>query len=102
VTKPVKKRVIYLFFKYFFGGFFSFLFVQYSALLHLPPPAVSINNSLDPAPQALAVLHHGVPVEGPQHLLHLLDQILGFVARLFNDPYFRLAPHKIVKKVTIR
>jgi hypothetical protein len=64
--------------------------------------AVSINNSLDPGPQALAGLHHGVPVEGPQHLLHLLDQILGFVARLFNDPYFRFATHKIAKRVTIR
>jgi hypothetical protein len=64
--------------------------------------AVSINNSLDFGPQALAGLHHGVPVEGPQHLLHLLDQILGFVARLFNEPYFRFATHKIVKKVTIR
>jgi hypothetical protein len=55
--------------------------------------AVSINDSLDPGPQALAGLH-GVPVEGPQHLLHLLDQILGFDARLFNDPYFRFATHK--------
>ncbi len=64
--------------------------------------AISINNSLDPGPQALAGLHHGVPVEGPQHLLHLLDQILGFVVRLFNDPYFRFAPHKIAKKFTIR
>jgi hypothetical protein len=64
--------------------------------------AVSINSSLDPGPQALAGLHHGVPVEGPQHLLHLLDQILGFVARLFNDQYFRFATHKIAKKVTIR
>jgi hypothetical protein len=27
--------------------------------------AVSINNSLDPGPQALAGLHHGVPVEDP-------------------------------------
>ncbi len=63
---------------------------------------VSINNSLDPGHQALAGLHHGVPVEGPQHLLHLVDQILGLVARLFSDPYFRFAPHKIVKKVTIR
>jgi hypothetical protein len=59
-------------------------------------------NSLDPGPQALAGLHHGVPVEGPQHLLHLLDQILGFVARLFNNPYFRFAKHKIVKRVTTR
>jgi hypothetical protein len=64
--------------------------------------AVSINNSLDPGPQALAGLHHGVPVEGPQHLLHLLDKILGFVARLFNDPYFRFATHKKVKRVTSR
>jgi hypothetical protein len=64
--------------------------------------AVSINNSLDPEPQTLSGLHHGAPVEGPQHLLHLLDQILGFVARLFNDPYFRFAPYKIAKRVTIR
>jgi hypothetical protein len=64
--------------------------------------AVSTTNILDPGPQALADLHHGVPVEGPQHLLHLLDQILGFVARLFSDPYFRFAAHKIAKKVTSR
>jgi hypothetical protein len=64
--------------------------------------AGSINNIQDPGPQALAGLHHGVPVEGPKQLLHLLDQILGFVARLYNDPYFRFAPHKIVKKVTSR
>jgi hypothetical protein len=60
--------------------------------------AVSIYNSLDPGPQALA----GVPVEEPQHLLHLLDQILDIVERLFSDPYFRFAPHKIAKKCTIR
>ena len=64
--------------------------------------AVSFNNSLDPGPQALEGLHHGVPVEGPQQLLHLLDQIFAFVARLFNDPYFRFAAHKIEKKVKIR
>ena len=64
--------------------------------------AVSINNSPDPGPQALAGLHHGVPVEGPQQLLHLLDQILAFVARLFNDPYFRFAPQEIAKRVAIR
>jgi hypothetical protein len=73
-----------------------------SRIILLFKTSVSINNSLDPRPQALAGLHHGVPVEGPQHLLHLLDQILGFVARLFNDPYFRFAAHKIAKKVTIR
>jgi hypothetical protein len=63
---------------------------------------VIINNNLDPGPQALAGLHHGVLVEEPPYLLHLLDQILGFVARLFNDRYFRFAPHKIAKRVTIR
>jgi hypothetical protein len=60
--------------------------------------AISINNSLDPGPQALVGLNHSVPVEGPQHLLHLLDQILGFV----DDPYFRFAPHKMAKKFSIR
>jgi hypothetical protein len=64
--------------------------------------AVSINDSLDPGPQALAGLLHSVPVEGPQHLLHLLDKILSFVARLCNDPYFRFATHKKVKRVTVR
>ncbi len=28
---------------------------------------ISINSSLDPGPQSLAGLHHGVPVEGPQY-----------------------------------
>jgi hypothetical protein len=72
-----------------------------SRIILLIKTPVSINKSLDPGPQALDGLHHGVPVEGPQHLFHLLDQILGFVARLFNDPYFRFATHKIAKKVTI-
>jgi hypothetical protein len=72
-----------------------------SRIILLIKTAVSINSSLDPGPQALEGLHHGVPVEGPQHLLHLLDQILGFVARLFNDPYFRFAPDKIAKKLQL-
>ncbi len=54
--------------------------------------AVSINDSLDHEPQAYAGLGHGVPVEGPHHLLYLLDQILGFVARFCYDPLFRFAP----------
>jgi hypothetical protein len=37
---------------------------------------VSNNDCLDPAPQAIAGLRHGVPVEGPHHLFYLLDQIL--------------------------
>ena len=73
-----------------------------SRIIFFIKTAVSINNSLDPGPQALVGLHHGVPVEGPQHLLHLLDQIIGFVERLFNDPYLRFAAHKIWKKFTIR
>jgi hypothetical protein len=42
--------------------------------------AVSSNDCLDPGPQAIAGLRHGVPIEGPHHLLYLLDQILGFVS----------------------
>ncbi len=41
--------------------------------------AVSSNGCLDPGPQAIAGLRHGVPVEGPHHLLYLLNQILDFV-----------------------
>jgi hypothetical protein len=44
--------------------------------------AISINNNLDPGPQGLAGLRHGVLIGGPHRLLYLLDQILGFVARL--------------------
>ena len=73
-----------------------------SIIIFFIKTAVSVNNSLDPGPQVHAGLHHGVPVEGPQQLLHLLDQILAFVARLFNDPYFRFAADKIEKKVKIR
>jgi hypothetical protein len=55
-----------------------------------------MNNSLEPGPQALADLRHGVPVEEPHHLLYLLD------ARLFNETNFRFATHKIAKRVAIR
>ena len=44
--------------------------------------AVSCEDSLDPGPEARAGLRQGVPAEGPHHLLHLLDQIVGFVAKL--------------------
>ncbi len=67
--------------------------------------AVSNNHCLDPGPQAIAGLRHGVPVERPHHLLHLLDQILGFVARLFIGPQLRFAPLKkikISKRVAVR
>ena len=48
--------------------------------------AVIGDDSLDPGPESLAGLPHGVPVEGPHHLLDLLDQVLGFIVRLFIDP----------------
>jgi hypothetical protein len=44
--------------------------------------AVSGDNGLDPGPESLAGLPHGVPVEGPHHLLDLQDRVLGFVVRL--------------------
>jgi hypothetical protein len=78
------------------------LYRYISRIILFVKTAVSINGSLDPGPQAIAGLRLCVPVEGPQHLLHLLDKILGFVARLCNDPYFRFATHKKVKRVTIR
>ncbi len=59
--------------------------------------AVRSNNSLDSGPQALAGLCHGVPVEGPHHLLYLLDQILVFVARLCNAHYLD-SPHSKQRK----
>jgi hypothetical protein len=62
--------------------------------------AVSINDSLDPGPQALAGLRHGVPVEGPHHLLDLLDKILGCVARLCYDLSIR--PTQNREKISIR
>ncbi len=48
--------------------------------------AVSGDNSLDPGRVTLEYLRHGVPVEGPPHLLDLQDQVLGFVVRLCLDP----------------
>jgi hypothetical protein len=38
--------------------------------------AVSSDDSLNLDLEAVAELHHGVPVEGHSHLLDLLDQIL--------------------------
>jgi hypothetical protein len=78
------------------------LFRYISRIILFIKTAVSINGSPDPGPQAIAGLRHCVPVEGPQQLLHLLDKILGFVARLCKDPCFRFATHKKVKRVTIR
>jgi hypothetical protein len=45
--------------------------------------AISRDNVLDSRP--LAGLCHGVPVKGPRHRLHLLDQALDFGPRLCID-----------------
>ncbi len=63
---------------------------------------ISCAESLDPGPEARAGLRRGVPGKGLHHLLHLLDQILGFVARLCFDPLFRDSPYKIVKRLAVR
>ncbi len=64
--------------------------------------AVSSEDSLDGGPEAPAGLCQGVPGKGPHQLLHLLDQITGFVASLCTDPLFRDAPYKIVKRLAVR
>ncbi len=46
---------------------------------------VSGDDSLNPGRVALVCLRHGVPVEGPHHLLVLQDQVLGFGVRLCLD-----------------
>ncbi len=47
---------------------------------------VSSDNSLNPGPEPLAGLRHGVLGEGPHHLRDLRDQIFGFVVWIFSDP----------------
>ncbi len=47
--------------------------------------AVSCEDSIDPGPEDRTGNCQGVPAVGPHHLLHLLDQIIGFVAKLCND-----------------
>ena len=43
------------------------------------------DDSLDPGPEPLAGLRHGVPVQGPHQRLHPLDLVLDFVVKLFID-----------------
>jgi hypothetical protein len=47
--------------------------------------AVSGHESLDPGPELLAGLRHGVPVKGAHQHPHLLNQVLDFVVRLCTD-----------------
>jgi hypothetical protein len=63
---------------------------------------ISCEESPDPGPEARGGLRQGVPGKEPHHLLHLLDQITGFVARLCSDPLFRDATYKTVKRVAVR
>ncbi len=56
--------------------------------------AVSGDDILNLELEAVAGLHHGVPVEGPFHLLDLLDQVLGFVVRLCLELWLSDAPCK--------
>ena len=64
--------------------------------------AIRCKGNLDSRPEARAGLRQEHPGEGPHHLLHLLDQIIGFVTKLFNDLLFRDATHKIVKRLAVR
>jgi hypothetical protein len=64
--------------------------------------AVMGDNILNLELEAVAGLRHGVPIEGPHHLLDLLDQVLGFVVRLCLDLRLSDATCKIVRRVAIR
>ncbi len=44
--------------------------------------AISGEEGLDPGPEPLAGLCHGVPVQGALQRLHVLDPVLDFVVRL--------------------
>ena len=43
------------------------------------------DDSLDPGPEPLAGLRHGVPVKGTHHHLHLVDHVPDFVGKLCID-----------------
>ncbi len=47
--------------------------------------AASDGDSLDPGPEPLAGLRHGVPVKGAHQHPDLLDQVLDFVVKLCTD-----------------
>ncbi len=68
--------------------------------------AVSSNDCLDPGPQALAGLRHGVPGDPiTSFILWIRSLILLPLARLCIDPQFRFAPLKkkyISKGVAVR
>jgi hypothetical protein len=47
---------------------------------------ISIDDILNPGPEPLAGLRHGVPGEGPHHLPDLRDLGHGLVVKLCSDP----------------
>jgi hypothetical protein len=62
----------------------------------------SSDDSLGPGPEPPEGLRHGVPVEGLHHLHDLWDQVRNFVVKLYTDPKYRDATHKIVQRSTGR
>ena len=47
--------------------------------------AICSDDSLDPGPEPLADLRHGVPVKGAHQRLHVLDQVLDSIVKLCID-----------------
>ncbi len=64
--------------------------------------ASSIDDILNPGPEPLPDLRHGVPGEGPHHLLDLRDLGLCLIVKLCSDLQLRNAPHKIVHRAADR
>ena len=64
--------------------------------------ASSINDILKPGPEPLPDLRHGVPGEGPHHLLDLRDLGLCLIVKLCSDLQLRNAPRKIVHRAAGR
>ncbi len=64
--------------------------------------ASSINDILNPGPEPLADLRHGVPGEGPHHLPDLRDLGLCLIVKLCSDLQLRNAPRKIVHRAAGR
>jgi hypothetical protein len=54
--------------------------------------AVSGDNVLNLEREAVAGLRHGVHVEGPHHILNLLDQVLGFFCKAFSLTFYSVTP----------
>ncbi len=64
--------------------------------------ASSIDDILNPGPEPLPDLRHGVPGEGPHHLLDLRDLGLCLIVKLCSDLQLRNAPRKIFHRAAGR